>query len=68
MEELYGILIDYEMRIGQDRYQKKEAYFKASMVAKKSKTNIQSEYSMMKKHFLLKILREVLVSTKGNYP
>ena len=43
MEELYGILIAYEMRIGQDNSQKKEATFKASKVAKKSKTKIQSE-------------------------
>ena len=43
MEELYGILVSYEMRIEQDNSQKKEATFKASKVAKKSKTKIQSE-------------------------
>ena len=43
MEELYGILISYEMRIGQDNSQKKEANFKASKVNKKSKTTIQSK-------------------------
>ena len=43
MEELYGILIAYEMRIGKDNSQKKEATFKASKVAKKSKTKIQLE-------------------------
>ena len=43
MNELYGILIAYEMRIIQDNSQKKEALFKASRVSKKSKTNIHSE-------------------------
>ena len=43
MEELYGIPIAYEMRIRQDNSQKKEATFKASKVAKKSKTKIQLE-------------------------
>ena len=42
MEELYGILIAYELRIGKDNSQKKEATFKASKVANKSKTKIQS--------------------------
>ena len=41
MNELYGILIDYEMRIGKNKSQKKETNFKASMVANKSKTKIQ---------------------------
>ena len=45
MEELCGILIAYEMRIGQDNSQKKEVDFKASKVAKKYKTNIQLEDS-----------------------
>ena len=43
MNELYGILIAYVMRIGQDNSQKKEATLKASKVAKKFKTKIQSE-------------------------
>ena len=43
MEELYGILLAYEMRIGKDNSQKKEADFKSSKVAKKSKTKIQSK-------------------------
>ena len=42
MEELYGILIAYEMNIGKDDSQNKEAIFKACKVAKKSKTKIQS--------------------------
>ena len=42
MNELYGILIAYEMRIGQDNSQKMEIDFKASKVANKSKTSIQS--------------------------
>ena len=33
MEELYGILIAYEMRIGKDDSQKMEASLKASKVA-----------------------------------
>ena len=40
MEELYGILIAQEMRIGQDNSKKKESDFKASKLAKKYKTNI----------------------------
>ena len=43
MGELYGILIAYEMRIGQDNSQKKEATFKASKVSNKSETTIQSK-------------------------
>ena len=43
MEELYGILIAYNIRIGKDNSQTKEEDFKASKVAKKSKTKIQSE-------------------------
>ena len=43
MEELYGILIVYEMRIGKDNTKNKEETFKASKVAKKSKTKIQLE-------------------------
>ena len=39
MEELYGILIAYEMRVGKDISQKKEETFKASKVAKKSNTD-----------------------------
>ena len=54
MEELYGILIAYEMRIGQDNSQKKEAAFKASKVAKKSKKNIQSEESDDEEALLVK--------------
>ena len=45
MEELYGILIAYEMRILQDNSQKMEENFKASKVAKKSNEKIQSEDS-----------------------
>ena len=66
MEELYGILVAYEMRIGKDNSQKKEAYFKASKVAKKSKTKSQSEDSDDEEALLVKNLK--LVSTKGNYP
>ena len=62
MEELYRILIAYEMRIGKDNSQNKEATFKAYKVAEKSKAK------MMKKNFLLKILRKVQVSSKWNYP
>ena len=65
MEELYGILIAYEMRIGKYNSKKKEENFKPYKVDKKSKTNIQSKDSdAMKNYFMLKILREVLVSTK----
>ena len=45
MNELYGILIAYEMRIDQDNSQKKEVIFKASKVAKISKIRIKSEVS-----------------------
>ena len=62
MEELYGILIAYEMRIGKDNSQKKEANFKAYKVAKKSKKKIQLEGFHDEEALL------VLVSTKGNYP
>ena len=42
MNELYGMLIAYEMSIGQYNSQKKEATFKESKITKKSKTNIKS--------------------------
>ena len=45
MEELYGIIISCEMRIGQDNSQKKETTFKASKVANKPKPNIQLQDS-----------------------
>ena len=40
MNELYGILIAYETRIGQDNSQKKEATLKVYKVSKKFKTQI----------------------------
>ena len=41
MEELYGILIAYEIRFGKYSSQKKEVDFKASKVPKISKAKIQ---------------------------
>ena len=68
MNELQGILIAYEMRIGQDNSQKKDSTFNASKIAKKSETKIQSKDSDDEEALLVKTLRMVYVSTKGNYP
>ena len=68
MEELYGILIAYEMRIGQDNSQKKEAAFKESKVAKKSKTNIQLEDSDDEEALLVKNLKRGTGKYKGKLP
>ena len=68
MEELYGILIAYEMRIGQDNSQKKEAAFKASKVVKKSKTKIQSEDSDDEEALLVKNLKRGVGKYKGKLP
>ena len=65
MEELYGILIAYEMRIGQDDSQKKEASLKASKVAKKSKTKIQSEDFDDEEALLVKNLKRGTGKYKG---
>ena len=54
MEELYGILIAYEMRIWQDNSQNKEENFKASKKAKEYNTNIQSEESDDEEALLVK--------------
>ena len=54
MEELYVILIAYEMRIGKDNSQKMEENFKAPKVAKKPKTKIQSKYSNDEEALLVK--------------
>ena len=68
MEELYGILIAYEMRIGKDNSQKKESTFKASKVAKKSKTMIQSEDSNDEQALLIKKLKKGTSKYKGKLP
>ena len=68
MEELYGILIAYEMRTGKDDSQKKEATFKASKVAKKSKTKIQSEYFDDKEALLVKNIKRGIGKYKGKLP
>ena len=68
IEELYGILTAYEMRTGQDNSQKKEAAFKASKVAKKSKTKIQSENSNDEEALLVKNIKRGTGKSKGNYP
>ena len=54
MEKLYGILVAYEMRIGKENSQKKEANFKESKVTKKYKTKIQSEGSDDEETLLVK--------------
>ena len=68
MEELYGILMDYEMRIGQDNSQKKEASFKSSKVSNKSKTNIQLEYSDDEEALLVKNIKRGTGKYKGKLP
>ena len=68
MDELYGILIAYEMRIGQDNSQKKEATFKASKVSKKSKPKIQSEDSDDEEALLIKKLKKGTGKYKGKLP
>ena len=68
MEELYGILMDYEMRIGKDNSQKKESSFKSSKVAKKYKTKIQSEHSNDEEALLFRILKRGTGKYKGKLP
>ena len=58
MNELYGMFVDYEMRIGQDNSQKKESPFKASKVAKKSKTKSKLEDSDDEKALLVKNIKK----------
>ena len=68
IEELYGILTAYKMRTGQDNSQKKEAAFKASKVAKKSKTKIQLKNSDDEEALLVKNIKKCTSKYKGNFP
>ena len=68
MNELYGILIDYEMRIGQDNSQKKEVAFKAYKVAKISETKIQSEDFDDEEALLVKNIKRGIGKYKGKLP
>ena len=65
MNELYGILIAYEMRIGQYNSRKKEAALKASKVAKKFKTKIQSKDSDDEEALLVKNIKKGTSKYKG---
>ena len=68
MEELYGILIAYEMRIGKNNSQKKEEYFKAYKVAKKSKTKTQSEDSDDEEVLIVKNIKKGIGKYNGKLP
>ena len=68
MEELYGILIAYEMRFGQDNSQKKEENFKASKVDKKYKTKIQSKDYNDEEALLVKNLKRGIGKYKWKLP
>ena len=65
MEELYGILIAYEMRIEQDNSQKKEATFKTS---DKSKAKIQLGNSDDEEALLVKNIKRGTGKYKGKLP
>ena len=56
------------MRIGQDNSQKKEETFKASKVAKKSKTNIQLEDFDDEEALLVKNIKKGTGKYKGKLP
>ena len=68
MEELYGILIAYEMRIGQENSQKKEEIFKASKATNKSKTKIQSEDSDDEETLIVKNIKKGTCKYKWKLP
>ena len=68
IEELYGILIAYEMRIGKDNSQMREVDFKTSEVPKKYKTKIQSEYFDDEEALLVKNIKTGIGKYKRKLP